>query len=130
MANEVEQTIFPRSDLFLKLFVTEWRDGGVQSADDELPGMKSGVGQHFFRCHFDLCFPTNGTQFLSFDVHRKTLDAKLVEIAVCWKMQAYAAAAGRCMVARVVRMRMRAENNVRSTCWRGISNRAATRSAS
>ena len=87
MADEVKQTIFPRSNLFLKLFVAEWRDGVVQTADDELPGMKRGVGQHFFRCHFDLCFPANGTRLLSFDVHRKTLDAKLVEIVVCWEMQ-------------------------------------------
>ena len=61
MADEVEQTILPRSDLFLKLFIAEWRDGVAKAADDELPGMKSGARQHFFRCHFDLCFPTNGT---------------------------------------------------------------------
>jgi hypothetical protein len=61
MANEVEQTILPRSNLFLKLFVAEWGDGGIQAADDELPGMQRGAGQHFFRGHFDLCFPANGT---------------------------------------------------------------------
>jgi hypothetical protein len=130
MANQVEQTIFPRSNLFLKLLVAEWRDGVIQTADDELPRMKRGVGQHIFCCHFDLCFPANGTLLFSFDVHRKMPDAKLVEIAVFWETQIYAAAAGRCLVARVVRMRMRAENNVRSTCWRGMSSRAATRSAS
>ncbi len=37
MADEVEQAIFSRSDLFLKLFVAEWRDGVVETADDELP---------------------------------------------------------------------------------------------
>jgi hypothetical protein len=53
MANEVEQAIFPRSDLFLKLFVAEWRYGVVETADDKLPRIEGGIRQHCFGSHFE-----------------------------------------------------------------------------
>jgi len=43
MADEIEETVFAGGNLFLELLVTEWGEGGIETAGDELPGIERRV---------------------------------------------------------------------------------------